>query len=242
MTTYPPTPTPPEPKRPDEPDEDGAGGEPGGPRPFSGNPPGPTPPGATPGETPQSPADEPTVPSDEGWPPNWPEPPMDTGPGEPMMDAGPGEPPPMDAGPGEPPPMVGGYGPYAGGAVPPPPPSSPPPSFPPASSPPPTYSDGRQSDRQTRNGLGTAALVCGVIAAVVSMVPVVNWFTWPLGVLAIVFGAVGWSRANKGEATNKNAAVAGVVLGIVSFFTFCLVYVIIGAGAGAVYYDIPPMR
>jgi hypothetical protein len=59
-------------------------------------------------------------------------------------------------------------------------------------------------------------------------------------VLAIVFGAVGWARANKGIATNKPIAITGLVLGIVSFFTFCLIYVIIGAGSGSMYYDAAP--
>ncbi|GAB3993713.1 hypothetical protein GCM10029992_06110 [Glycomyces albus] len=78
--------------------------------------------------------------------------------------------------------------------------------------------------------------MCGIIAVALSLVPGLNVFTWPLGVLAIVFGAVGWSRANRAQATNKNAAITGLVLGIVSFFTFCLIYVLIGA-SGGVYYD-----
>ncbi|WP_199038654.1 DUF4190 domain-containing protein [Glycomyces salinus] len=112
-----------------------------------------------------------------------------------------------------------------GGPVPPPPPP-----------PPPYNGDGPLYDQRPRNGLGTAGLVCGVIAVALSLVPGLNVFTWPLGVLAIVFGAVGWSRANRSQATNKNVAIAGLVLGIVSFFTFCLIYVLIGA-SGGFYYD-----
>jgi hypothetical protein len=127
------------------------------------------------------------------------------------------------------------YAPYPGGAAPPPPPPAPPP---------PGYggeSSGPLYGRQARNGLGTAALVCGIIAVVLSFIPGVNWFTWPLGVLAIVFGAIGWSRANKAQATNRNIAVTGLVLGILSFFTFCLIYVIIGASGDSMYYDAAPM-
>lgn len=142
----------------------------------------------------------------------------------------PSAPPPPGSGPGAPPPSGGGYSPYAGGAVPPPPP------------PPPAYNaDGPLRGQQPRNGLGTAALACGVSAVVLSFIPVLNAFTWPLGVLAIVFGAVGWSRANKGMATNKLIAISGLVLGIVSFFTFCLTYAIFGAGTGTMYYDAAPM-
>lgn len=113
----------------------------------------------------------------------------------------------------------------SGGSVPPPPPP-----------PPPYNGDGRRYDQPPRNGLGTAGLVCGVVAVALSLIPGLNAFTWPLGVLAIVFGAVGWSRANRAQATNKGVAIAGLALGIVSFFTFCLVYMLIGA-SGGFYYD-----
>lgn len=131
-----------------------------------------------------------------------------------------------------PPPVGGGFDPYSGGAVPPPPPP-----------PPPYNSDGPvPGGRQPRNGLGTAALVCGIIAVVLSFVPGVNWFTWPLGVLAIVFGAIGWSRVNKGQATNKGYTIAGLVLGILSFFTFCLAYwILFGASGTAINYSTAPL-
>ncbi|MQM27258.1 DUF4190 domain-containing protein [Glycomyces sp. NEAU-7082] len=118
-----------------------------------------------------------------------------------------------------PPPPGSGYSPYATGPVPPPP--MPPPPHGREGAPPPA--------RQERNGLGKAALILGIIAVALSFVPGLNVFTWPLGVLAIVFGAIGWARANKGQATNKPIAIAGLVLGIASFFTFCLIYLLIGA-------------
>ncbi|MCA1221609.1 DUF4190 domain-containing protein [Streptomyces sp. 8L] len=63
-----------------------------------------------------------------------------------------------------------------------------------------------------RGGLGTAALVLGIIGVVLS------WY-WPvglvLGVLAVVFGVVGRRRVLRGEATNAGTAKAGLVLGIV---------------------------
>ena len=60
------------------------------------------------------------------------------------------------------------------------------------------------------NGLATAALVCGIVGIVLF------WTVWVgliLGVLAIVFGAVGRSRAALG-APNKSQATAGLWLGI----------------------------
>jgi hypothetical protein len=60
------------------------------------------------------------------------------------------------------------------------------------------------------NGLATAALVCGIVGLVLF------WTVWIgliLGILAIVFGAVGRSRAAQG-ATNRSQATAGLWLGI----------------------------
>jgi hypothetical protein len=60
------------------------------------------------------------------------------------------------------------------------------------------------------NGLATAALVCGIVGLVLF------WTVWIgliLGILAIVFGAVGRSRAAQG-APNKSQATAGLWLGI----------------------------
>jgi hypothetical protein len=151
----------------------------------------------------------------------------------PSPGTSPGGPPPPGTPHGGPPPGTspsgGGYSPYGGGPVPPAPP-------------PPAY-DAERSPRshEARNGIGTAALVLGVIAVVVSLIPVLNFFTWPLGILAIVFGAVGWNRANKGQATNKKLAIAGLVLGVVSFLVTCLIYVLIGAGSDTMFYNATPM-
>ncbi|MGW1895476.1 DUF4190 domain-containing protein [Streptomyces sp. NPDC002004] len=69
---------------------------------------------------------------------------------------------------------------------------------------------------QPSNGLGTAGLVLGIIGVVCSL----TFFLWIigviLGILAIIFGAVGRGKANRGEATNKGAATSGLVLGIVA--------------------------
>jgi len=211
MTTYPPTPGPPEPD-PNEPERPDTT-ETGG-TPFSGNQPGPTPPrsGGMPDRTSgPTPGETPRPPSEE-------------------PHSIPPAPPVPGTGPAAPPPASGGYSPYMSGAAGPPPP-------PPAAN----YGGGPMQGQEPRNRLGTAALVCGIIAVALSFIPALNAFTWPLGVLAIVFGAIGWNRANKGQATNKSIAITGLVLGILSFFTFCLIYIIIGAGSGSMYYDSAPM-
>jgi hypothetical protein len=69
---------------------------------------------------------------------------------------------------------------------------------------------------QPSNGMGTTGLVLGIIGVVCSL----TFFLWILGVilgiLAIIFGAIGRGKANRGEATNKGAATAGLVCGIIA--------------------------
>jgi hypothetical protein len=62
------------------------------------------------------------------------------------------------------------------------------------------------------NGLATAALILGILGVVFFWT---FWFGIILGVLAVIFGAIGLSRAKSG-APNKGMATAGLVLGIVS--------------------------
>ncbi|HEY5202536.1 MAG TPA: DUF4190 domain-containing protein [Acidothermaceae bacterium] len=63
-----------------------------------------------------------------------------------------------------------------------------------------------------RNGPGTAALVLGIVAVVLSWT-VVGGIV--LGILAVVFGFVGRGRVKRGEADNRRGANAGVITGIV---------------------------
>jgi hypothetical protein len=62
------------------------------------------------------------------------------------------------------------------------------------------------------NGLGTAGLVLGIIAAV-------GFCLWPValacGILAVIFGAIGRGKARRGEATNPGQALAGIICGAV---------------------------
>ena len=61
-----------------------------------------------------------------------------------------------------------------------------------------------------RNGFGVAALVLGILAAVLF------WTVFAglvLGLLAVVFGILGYRRKSRGEATNGGMALAGAILG-----------------------------
>ena len=78
-----------------------------------------------------------------------------------------------------------------------------------------------------RNGLGTAALVLGIIGVVFCWIPVTGW---ALNILAVVFGAIGRMRAIAGEATNRSSAVAGLVLGVIGLAVW-IVFAIVGIAA-----------
>jgi Domain of unknown function (DUF4190) len=66
-------------------------------------------------------------------------------------------------------------------------------------------SDIRSGARQS-NGLAIAGLVCGIVGLIV--------FNFILGPLAIIFGGVGLSRANRGAA-HRGMAWVGLILGII---------------------------
>ncbi|MGJ5753016.1 uncharacterized protein DUF4190 [Streptomyces puniciscabiei] len=69
---------------------------------------------------------------------------------------------------------------------------------------------------QPSNGMGTTGLVLGIIGVVCSLTIAMEILGMILGILAIIFGAIGRGKANRGEATNKGAATAGLVCGIIA--------------------------
>ncbi|MEU1310486.1 hypothetical protein ABZ419_16540 [Streptomyces cinnamoneus] len=72
------------------------------------------------------------------------------------------------------------------------------------------------------NSLGVTALVLGIVGTVLSPTVV---FGVILGVLAIVFGAMGRTKAGTGEATNGGQALAGLILGGVALLATALMLV-----------------
>lgn len=62
-----------------------------------------------------------------------------------------------------------------------------------------------------RNGFGVAALVLGLLALVLCWTIIGGVL---LGLLALLFGAIGRARAGRGEATNGGMSIAGLVLGV----------------------------
>jgi Domain of unknown function (DUF4190) len=72
---------------------------------------------------------------------------------------------------------------------------------------------GYQAAPGRRNGMGTAALVLGVVALVLVLLLIFSPLGAFLGLLAVIFGIVGIVRANRREADNRGQAVTGLVTG-----------------------------
>jgi membrane-bound ClpP family serine protease len=72
---------------------------------------------------------------------------------------------------------------------------------------------GYQAAPRRRNGMGTAALVLGVLALVLVLLLIFSPLGAFLGLLAVIFGIVGIVKANRGDADNRGQAVAGLVTG-----------------------------
>ena len=78
------------------------------------------------------------------------------------------------------------------------------------------------------NSMGTAAMVLGIIALVLSFIPVIGMISWILAPLAIIFGIIGMNKVG----VPKGGAIAGLVTGGIALL-ICLLWVIaFGAAVG----------
>ncbi|MEU5149389.1 DUF4190 domain-containing protein [Streptomyces yangpuensis] len=64
--------------------------------------------------------------------------------------------------------------------------------------------------RRPSNGFGVTSLVLGILAVVGC---ITSFIAVALGIGAVVFGALGKGKANRGEADNGGVALAGIILG-----------------------------
>jgi hypothetical protein len=64
-----------------------------------------------------------------------------------------------------------------------------------------------------RNGMGTAALVIGVVALTLVLLLLFAPLGALLGLVAVLLGILGLLRVNRGQADNRGQAVAGLVTG-----------------------------
>jgi hypothetical protein len=77
------------------------------------------------------------------------------------------------------------------------------------------------------NGLGTAGLVLGIVGLVFAFIPIVGLIAWPLVIIGLILGILGVLRANRGQATNRGAAIGGVAcsaLGLVVCFAWAAMF------------------
>ncbi len=96
---------------------------------------------------------------------------------------------------------------------------APPPGAPmmPMGAPPPMYLHPAMPPQPTANSIANTGGTLGIIAFVLGWIPILGIFVgWPLGVLAIIFGALGIGRANRMGGLGKGMAVTGLVLGILT--------------------------
>lgn len=105
---------------------------------------------------------------------------------------GSGPPPPPSPSYGNPPPGFGGFG---------------------GPQPGPYFGAGRPSPS---TGLAVGALVCGVVSLLAGLVPILNWFSWPLALVAIGLGIAGISKAKSQGGAGRGMAIAGLITGILA--------------------------
>lgn len=88
---------------------------------------------------------------------------------------------------------------------------------------------GAGTGAQNGNGLAIAGLVCGLVGLL--LLPII------LGPLALIFGGIGWSRANRG-AKHKGMAIAAVVLGVVDLIIMGVLFAVAAKNGGSVYFNV----
>lgn len=71
--------------------------------------------------------------------------------------------------------------------------------------------------KQAGNGFAITALVLGIVGTVVGLIPIFFLGAWLFGLLAVVFGFAGRSRARREpEAGRAKMAIAGIILGAIA--------------------------
>jgi Domain of unknown function (DUF4190) len=105
------------------------------------------------------------------------------------------------------------------------PPYPPQPGPPPGQGPPAGYP---AAARPRRNGVGTTALVLGVVSLVLVVLLLFAPLGAFLGLLAVVFGILGVVRVNRGEADNRGQAVTGLITGAIALLVGVVLTVSIG--------------
>lgn len=69
---------------------------------------------------------------------------------------------------------------------------------------------------RTRNGLGIAALIVGIIGCLFGLIPLTFWVAGPLGVTGLIVGLAGRGRVKRQEASNGKTTWAGIIVSLVA--------------------------
>jgi lysylphosphatidylglycerol synthetase-like protein (DUF2156 family) len=79
-----------------------------------------------------------------------------------------------------------------------------------------------QMQQTQGNGMAVAALVMGILAVVLCFIPFLSWI---LGLLGVIFGAVGMSKANKIGGKGKGLAITGLILGVLGLIIGVAIFI-----------------
>ena len=77
-------------------------------------------------------------------------------------------------------------------------------------------------------GMAIAAMVLGILCFLICWVPVLNWVTIVIAILAIVLGVIARKKVARGEADGAGMALTGMILGIVWSSLFLIGVVVLG--------------
>jgi hypothetical protein len=80
-------------------------------------------------------------------------------------------------------------------------------------------------NRPARNGLGTAALVLGIVGIPLALIPLIGVVGFICGLVGTVLGAIGVVRARSGKATNFKVALAGTILSVIAMIVSIAIWV-----------------
>jgi hypothetical protein len=66
------------------------------------------------------------------------------------------------------------------------------------------------------SGLAVTSLILGIIALLLAFIPIVNNFAFPLALIGLTLGVIGWVGARRGKRTGKGMAIVGVALAVLA--------------------------